>query len=138
MLLRKVAIVLLIVAVILGGITAYLIHDRDWRLFSDPATPRSNQGYEQLMAVSKPDELPEPKENPETVIEVSDTELTVREPSGPPTANPIYPPSEIHRAAGTNGIQMGAGTVSLRCIGVGYAAPKTNFDYVINVPARFY
>jgi hypothetical protein len=138
MFLRKVAIILLIVVVILGGITAYLTYDRDWRLFSDPAALRTNQDYERLMAVSKPSDLPEPKENPGMVIENLDTELTIREPGGLVTMAPIYPPSEIHRAAGTNAIQLGVGAISLRCIGVGYAAPKTNFDYVINIPAQFY
>jgi hypothetical protein len=138
MFLRRFAIVLLIVVVILGGITAYLTYDRDWRLVIDPAAPRPNQDYERLMAISKASELPEPKETPGTVIENSDTELTIREPGGPMTMTPIYPSGEIHRAVGTNAIQVGTGTISLRCIGVGYAAPKTNFDYAINIPAQSY
>ncbi len=138
MFLRKVALVLLLVAVILGGITAYLTYDRDWRLFSDPAAPRSSPDYERLMVVAKPSELPEPKETPGTVIDISDTELTIREPGGVPASNPVYPPGEIHRADGTNGVPIGTGAISLACIGVGYAAPKTNFEYTINVPARFY
>jgi hypothetical protein len=138
MFLRKVAILLLVLAVILGGITAYLAYERDWRLFSDPAAPRSNPDYERLMAVSKTTELPEPKETPGTVIESSDTELIIREPGGLMTVTPIYPASEIYHAAGTNAIPVGTGTVSLGCIGVSYAAPRTNFDYAINIPARFY
>src|SRR6187431_765405 len=115
MFLRRLAIVLLIVVVILGGITAYLTYDRDWRLNIDPAAPRPNQDYERLIAISKTSELSEPKEIPGTVIENSDTELTVREPGGPMTVTPIYPPSEIHRAVGTNAIQVGTGTISLHC-----------------------
>lgn len=136
--LRKLAIVLLIVAVVLGGIAAYFTYDRDWRLFSDPAAPRDHHEYDRLMATSNPGDLQEPKETPGTVIESSDTELTLREPGGVPNITRSYPPSEIHRAVGTNTVQLGRGAISLRCLGVGYATPRTNFEYVINVPARFY
>lgn len=135
MFLRKAAVVILLVALVLGGITAFFAWKNGSRYFSDPALARQNESYERLFSTNAPPAKPA-RFFDDISIERTNTQVTIRVPEK--QLNVGYKDLQIHRADGTNRIRVDAGFVSLAAIASAYAAPKTNFDYVIEIPGSYY
>jgi hypothetical protein len=136
MFLRKTAIVLVVVAVVVAGAFMFFARGSGRALFSDPAAQRTSPEYRRFTSGERSSELLSPPTN--IVVERSESRVVMRIPGPMPQQPENFFATEVRRTSGTNAIQFGEGSVWLAGIGVGYAAPKTNFDYSVEVRAKLY
>lgn len=130
----------LLLLVLIGGFLAVLT----WfslnppSLFSDPSVPRPNRSYD---AVTTPRE-PAPPLTSNVFGSVTirsnsnNLEIIIPQPQAPGELDPFG--FQLRKASPSHHVALPPGSLHLNYMAVAWNVPTTNFDYSVNVPARFF
>ena len=118
---------------------AFWIHRRGNTFYSDPNLGRTNAVYDALFV--SPASAPDIPTNSSIFgaisVETNGTHIEISMPQNIGGKAPLLPFS-LHRAKESGEASVGEGTIRLAYLLAGWAAPLTNFDYSVRVPAKIY
>ena len=138
MLVRKAALVVLFVLVLLALAAGTWFWSTQTRLYSNPTALRTNDNYLRAHA---------PATNISTIptnilsgitIEQTINQVQISIPGASTLSEVDYLPLEIHKASGSEPVIIGDGSVRLAYIASAWTVPRTNFPYGIELRADLF
>lgn len=107
-------------------------------LYSDPAKPRQNTQYTNLLKtyLEIPSIPPDPITN--AIISTNGNEIVVSIKDQSIGTNKIKVPVTLHRAGTSNRVSIANGSVVFEMLQTGWIVPTTNFPYSIQFPGNYY